>query len=444
MTAATLNRRLRRVLAGLLGLDLLIAVVGGWSVTHAVAPPPDATVAWVLARSVLAPLLALCVGGFALWRFASGPRRWAWGWAALIVLTVPLYAYTSVARGFHGHFLHAGAALLGWLLAGGAAAMWQRRAATDDDDGAVGSQESWAAVGALGAFAATHVNAGLAKLTGLGMDAVSPWIIQLSLHMDHAVGAASPLAPIWEPVLASPALAGAVAWLFLLAELGAVLLLAGPRVRRPVAVGLVLYHALMSALFGMVFYEALVILAVLAWPSQDWGGPVGRHGRRRLAQWAGVASAALVAVLLWPAADGEPPRASPVIRATAPVAPTPEDLDAAAPVETFGPLRVGGELPGGWRIAHIGTTSTLGVLRLVHTDTRIVHLILAAGDVPAGPFDAGTAVLGYRSRTVGLAAFRPAADQVASMVRAAGAGDEADAVRRWLSAPPGEQPPASR
>ncbi len=440
--------RVRQVIATVLGADLVLAAVGGWLAAHAVPPPGDATVGWVLARSTLAPLLCLALGGWSLFRFARRPARLAAGWAALAPAAVAIFGYVSVVRGFHGHFLHAGAVLLGWLLGGGLATVTggPGAAAGRADDDRPQRVERWAALGALGALAATHMNAGLAKLLGLGASAAAPWIIQLSLHLDHPVGETSLLAVVWRPVLESASLAGGIAWFFLLAELGAIGLLSGPRARRFVVGVLLLYHLLMSALFGMVLWEAIVLLVVLGGRGGRWaraGDVAGPGGARRLL--GAVAGSAVILLLALglalaslgatgpqsladtgppPGAVANPPR----------VAPAAADLESARAVAALGPFEPGQRLPGGWVIAATRVAPGFGVLELRHDDSRVVHLLLAARDVRAGPFDAGSAVLGYRARTVPLDSFRAAAEQVAGELRAAAGGDAADAVERWLKA----------
>ena len=420
----------RLVVAGVLALDVVWLIAGQMVGAFTGALPFEPDVAFVLAHSPLMNLSLGVIALWALWVFARAPGRALAGLIALVPIAILVATYSRAVSGFHGHFLHAGAVMFGWI-----AGLWLARLRTRDLE----VRERLACVGAVAALAATHFNAGIAKLVGLGSDAIAPWTIQLSLIMDHQAGTTSWTDPLWQPVLASSALASVVALFFIIAELGAPLMVLGPRPRRIWGSVLVAYHGVMSVLFGMVFLEALVLLVVFMAPrhalapalaamqgSAD-GSADGAPSLEPWQRWAPAALAlALAVVLVIPSA--------PVVEQAAPampvvVGPPP---DSAVIAEALGPVSRGDSLADDWTVVRIEVLPTSATLVVADPDGRTADFLLGLSG--EGSFPAGGVTLSVAAEGVGDEALQGAGAALARKLREAGGVDVPRAVERWLRA----------
>lgn len=148
--------------------------------------------------------------------------------------------------------------------------------------------------GALAGIAAVYVCAGLAKLIASGFAwGVDPVVVRAMIAAHHHVDAGPLRDAVVSAVLRVPALGVATALGTLVIELGSVLLLVS-RVRRVWSALLLLFHAVLFALTGILFVEGAVLLLVLA----GFGEPLARRVRgRRIASLYGIACA--VVALAW-------------------------------------------------------------------------------------------------------------------------------------------------
>lgn len=255
---------LRRTLAAVLAFDVASLVYA-----HFFEPPPDVPVTWQPAWLqtlhhlawpvvVLGALAAIGIVGLA----RGGPRQAWFGLLALVSIALLVESWASVAGHPRRRFFSTGAALAGWL----AGCAFGRARAADTSRG-----ERLAETGALAALAATYVGAAIQKLLHGGL--FEPLTLRAHILIHHHVDDDTIVGAIAYGVARSPAIAWALVLTTVVVQLGAWILLVGPRARMGWGFLLVSFH-LGTLVFLHIFYVEAAVLLVA------WCVPWGRLRRR--------------------------------------------------------------------------------------------------------------------------------------------------------------------
>jgi hypothetical protein len=193
----------------------------------------------------------------ALAAFALGRAPLRSATLALAVLALLAESHAALRGGPHHNVFAVGVALLGWSIG----LAWGR--------GLGGrAREDLAEAGALATLAATYVAAAASKLAARGLDWAEPLTLAdllLSQHRvsDHGVGASLVAA-----IVAHPGVCQALAVTTLVIQLGAPLMLAGPRARVVAGGSLLAFHLTISRLVGIGYVGNMMLLALFCvpWP----------------------------------------------------------------------------------------------------------------------------------------------------------------------------------
>ncbi len=267
----------RRALALALAADLLVAPL----LTARLGAPGDPDPFVAAAQGPLGLALAAVGIGCAL-QLARG-RGAAWLLGALAALAVLEEGVGRASGVYFEPAFVSGTAAVGYLLGVGFAR-------------ATGASASrYATLGVAAGLAAVYVAAGLSKLLASGAAwGLDPVVVRAMVAAHHDVEASAPRAAIGDLVIASPLAGVAMAGGALLVELGAASLVVGPRARRFASGGLLVFHAVLYWLTGILFVEGALLLFVVG----GWGEPVARRLRGRPVT-AIYGAIAVVAALAW-------------------------------------------------------------------------------------------------------------------------------------------------
>lgn len=249
----------RRVVALALGVDLAAAPL----LASRFAPPDMADPFVNLATSLPGVALA-AVGVVCAVMFGRGRLLYALG---ALVISAVLQEGVGRASGIYFEPAHVtGVVTVGYLL-GHAVARF-----------AGGSPARFAGQGAVVGIAAVYVSAGLSKLLASGVAwGADPVVVRAMVAAHHDVGAGPLRAAISDFVVGSPAVGAAMALGALVVEAGSFVLLVGPRARRAWSLGLLVFHAVLFWLTGILFIEGAAVLFVVG----GWGEPIARRLRAR-------------------------------------------------------------------------------------------------------------------------------------------------------------------
>lgn len=240
--------------------------------------------------------IALVAAAF-LAAFARGRSPLATGLAALAALAVLESVAAAFSFGHQRVHFASGATLAGWLV-GLAFARAATQAESGDHGAVVERGDAFAEAGAIAGLAATYVDSGLSKLLNGGLAWADASSVQTAILTQHAVDDSSPLGRYSAFVVEHRGAAFALASATLVLELGAFLMIVGPRIRAAWAVLLVGFHVNVSLVTQTIFYvQACVLLLAFAFPLDRAPPPVVAPGRSRLAvrataRWVVVAVAA--------------------------------------------------------------------------------------------------------------------------------------------------------
>lgn len=379
-------------------------------------------------------LLAVVLAG--LWTF----RRHGHLLGALLALLGLMglcHTYAAVHGTSGTGYFQPGAALLGWLWG----ATLLRRS-----NGRLSPTAP--AMLALAAFTATYTVSGISKLMASGWAWSHPDQIRLVI-----------LSTAWQPfattgwnaslqrvIVDSPALAQTIATGVLLLELGAPLALLGRSVRTFVLVSLLCMHLGIAMLMEHVFFPAMLLCAVMGIPVVARALAGGRELGRRAPESAvgpvaprrGLGRAGLAMLSLAPlgilgvlAASGLEPK---IDRGR--LAAGPREVRVGAAAEAFGPLRLGQEFVGGWRIDRIDLGDAIAAVRFADPSRATITLTLCQGPScqPAGAFDRDGLAVAYMSQPAQDfdAVIEPLGRAVMELLDVAAEGDPAARFRSWL------------
>ncbi|HSP99221.1 MAG TPA: hypothetical protein VL049_18520, partial [Candidatus Dormibacteraeota bacterium] len=276
---ATAQPFLRRALAAVAIVDLLsfpnfLANARANALADGIAPGLFAD---LVSRPAPRWAIALVGAGAAL-AFARRPGRLGAGLAALAALMLFSTAHTELFGSPWRHLFFSGVCLSGWLL-GLAASRW--RAEPED--------ESFARTGSVALLGAAYLNAGISKLAFSGLDWMSGAPIQAIIVAQEGLVGGGVLGAYRQWVVSAPTLAAFFSIATVLFELAGPLLLAGPRLRALVALGLLGMHLNIFLLTNILYWEALVMLILFGlWPAAAEARAAPRAASRR---W--IAAAAL-------------------------------------------------------------------------------------------------------------------------------------------------------
>jgi hypothetical protein len=310
MTSADLRssegRRYRRlVLAMVAALDV-IALAGhayreGVAATHREGGSPSMLVASAL-TSAPGLVVVAALGLVALYFFARRRAAVTPGLVALAALATLDTAQAVLSSAHSRIFFASGAALAGWLVGLAFARQLRGASGPSADD----SDEALAGAGAIAALAATYVNAGLSKVVRAGFLWADATSVQVAILVNHPVDDPTPLASYARFVVENRAAAHALSAATLAIELGAFVLVLGPRARMLWASLIVAFHLNVALLAQNIFYVQTCVLLLtfcFPWeklrrgapaprpPANTWAPAQTRAAARRVGRWVVVAAA---------------------------------------------------------------------------------------------------------------------------------------------------------
>ncbi len=223
-------------------------------------PALHAKLALLVASPVLLALLVACAL-LGLAAFALRRRPMLGGLAALVVLALLEGSSAALSFGHERRFFAVGAVLAGWLFGSAYAGALRRRAG-----GAL--PESYCDVlaesGALAGLAATYLDSSISKMATSGLGWADEATLRSAILVNHAVDDRSPLGLYAGLVVDHPALSQALSASTLVIQLGAVLLLVGPRLRRLWGGLILAFHANVALLTHIVYIEAIALVALFS------------------------------------------------------------------------------------------------------------------------------------------------------------------------------------
>ena len=417
---------LRIALAAVVAADLACFVVflGAARADALAAGVAPGVFAELVSRLPVRVVVAL-VGIAAAAGFARRPGRLVEGLLALAALMVCSTAHTELFGSPWRHTFFSGVCLTGWLLGVAVA----RRRGTPDD-------ESWARTGAVALLGASYANAGISKLVYGGFEWLWGATIQAIVVAQVGLVGGGLRGAYRALVTGVPLVAAFFSVATVLLELGGPLMLGGSRLRRLIALGLLAMHANIFLLTDILYWEAMVFLALFGlWP--DAPAPVSRPERRaggwRFAVAVGALSvAALVAVLH----QERRYVAVEAARVAAMPGPGPTEAPSRRPppsVARLGPFAVGETVGEGWVVETLSNSEQGVVIAMAGPAGRTAFEVTCAVSPHASPFDLG-AVHVFYSSTLPVDAFETAGRALQARLRAAGGGDLCAAVARWRAA----------
>jgi hypothetical protein len=228
--------------------------------SHPLAP------AWLLAPGGHYGLVAAIAipGMLALATFARARHPLRSGALALLVLTTLNETHAALIHGPSRPYFFSGALLLAWL-AGTAFS----RVAHRDAPPSLARDERHAEAAALGVLAAINTTAGLSKLHHSGVGWADQQTLRAIVLSHHRVDDTSYAASSAQFIAARPLLTQTLATLTLVVQLGAPLMLLGPRLRALWGLLLLGFHVQITLLTGIGYLQAklLVPLFTLPWPA---------------------------------------------------------------------------------------------------------------------------------------------------------------------------------
>lgn len=259
------RRHLRVGLALIASVDLMsvaiqVATTTAGPRSHPLAP--DLLLA--TGGSPLAVAAAALPGLLALAAFARAWHPLRSGAVALLALALINEAHAALVHGPSRPYFFSGALLLAWL-----AGTLFARVAHRGEPPSLARDERHAEAAALGVLAAIYASAGLSKLQHSGVGWADAHTLRAIVLAHHRVDDTSFTGSYAHFIAARPWLGQALATLTLLIQLGAPLLLIGPRLRALWGLLLLGFHVQISLLTGIGYLQAklLVPLFTLPWPA---------------------------------------------------------------------------------------------------------------------------------------------------------------------------------
>ena len=300
------RRHLRLGLAFIAAVDLVSVAIQVATTTpgprsHPLAPalllaPGDHP---VLVAAIAIPGLLALLGFARAWH----PLRS--GALALLSLALLNESHAALIHGPSRPYFFSGALLLGWL--GGTLLA---RLVHRDEPPSLPRDERLAEAAALACLAAIYAGAGLSKLLHSGVSWADQQTLRAIVLAHHRVADNSLVGDYAHFITARPHLSQLFATLTLVVQLGAPLILVGPRLRAAWGLLLLGFHVQVTLLTGIGYLQAklLVPLFTLPWPAllarlrrrpapRDPPIAITPRARRILGLAAGVL--ALLAALVW-------------------------------------------------------------------------------------------------------------------------------------------------
>jgi hypothetical protein len=368
------------------------------------------------------------IGIAAVVAFARRPGRVGEGMVALGVLALLSTAHAQLYGSPWRHLFFSGLCLAGWLL-GLAVSGWQGNP----------RQESYARIGSIALLGASYLNAGISKLAFGGFDWISGFPIQaIVVGQDGLVpGGLLGTYRIW---LASTAAAAGVFSLATLGfELAGPLMLVGRKTRACVALGLLGMHANIFALAHILYWQAMVLLAMFGLspdppvPAEADESAPGRISNR--AFLVGVGLLALGAVV---AIAHQARRYTDVHTGTTAVH---QALLPTPPLRRLGPFSVGQRLAASWSIESLHADDEGLLIGVSGPPGRARFELTCASSQRRSPFDLGAAHIFYSS-DVEPSQLQAVGSAVREQIRAAAAGgDVCELLASWRTAARTSGPP---
>jgi hypothetical protein len=387
-------------------------------------------------------LAALAIAGIvAAILFARSRHAVVLGLVALAANRVLLESFAALDGIYDETTYHAGAALLGWLCGRG----YARAIAVPRDDGEV---ERMAALGAVAMFGATYLDALASKLLDGGLGWADPDTVRLMVLSHRPVGVSTWNGAFRDLVGHHGGVAMAVSIGTMVVQGGALFF---PWTRRTRAVwgGLfVAFHVGTFLVSGSIFFPQAVFLALLF--AVPWARVLARTSdeivvtepapspvlRRRTMQVVAMAVVAIAALCLLPIRPRAHPiersrsssttNASPTTSTTAPSPPT------QAIITRLGPLSIGDEIAGGFRVHAIAVEHETATVTLMRGKDELLFDLTARADAKVGPFDLGGLHVTYRETSLPFESFRAVGEAFARRLATAAGDDLPAKFAGWL------------
>lgn len=224
-----------------------------------IAPPYG----WV-AHNLVVTILLATMTVIALWRFLGPRASLAAGFVALAGLKIGGETFERVFMVHHQDFYQGGALLIGALIGESYARMLGVRA----EGGRLQALEArrFGMTGALAMLAASYMAAGSSKVLTGGISWATSAALRLMIlsHSDVEGGLLATAIPNW--AAASPHLCLALEMGTLVVQLGAFMLIVGPRARRLWASLIVAFHLGIYLTSHILFVTPMLFAAVVAFP----------------------------------------------------------------------------------------------------------------------------------------------------------------------------------
>jgi len=456
---------LRKCLTAVVIVDLLSFVFFVADARSAALAASRAITPFVeLASKPVVAWLVAAIGVIAAAAFGSRPGRLWEGAVALGALALLSSVHAQLFGSPWRHLYFSGLCLAGWLL--GLLVSRRQGAPTD---------ESYARVGSIALLGAAYLNGGISKLAYGGVEWMSGLPIRAIVVAQDGLVRDSILSPYRSWVVMTPVVAGLFSVVTMGLELAGPLMLVGRRTRLLVALGLVAMHANIFLLTHILFWEAMVLLLLFGFSSDEQSLPLASGSRASILsdqrRFAGVAafltlcaclaiahqsrryarSQQLLALMPAPpgARPGSPPVAIPApptspFTPTEPPTPTPPFTPTVVPTRTptptpvvfrkMGPFSVGQRLASGWSVAALDLSDDGFIVTLSTKRGRARFEVTCAASKGRGPFDLDKAHIFYW-KDMSYSQLKSGGWAVRGQLQRATAGRGiCDTVESWLAA----------
>jgi hypothetical protein len=257
-------RAWRTTLLVLLAGECTRMLASAWSLTRFQPAVSGSAWAGFLASHLVLLFPLYVVTLYALWRFLGPRGHLRSGVPAVLGMWASFQIFASAYTVHHQDFFQGGAVLVGFFL--GEAYAWLLGIRTEGDGLPSLTSRGFGATGGLAMFAGTYIAAGLSKLRGAGLGWATSSTVRLMVLSHTEVDDAARSADIMRWIGASPRLCMVLEGATLAIQLGAFMLIVGPRARRIWAALIIAFHLGIYLSSNILFLEPMVFAASLAFP----------------------------------------------------------------------------------------------------------------------------------------------------------------------------------
>jgi hypothetical protein len=183
--------------------------------------------------------------------------------AGLFALAILEESHAALVGGPMRNYFFSGALTLGWVFG----TLYARAVAGRGLSRPAPGEERLAEMGSVGVLAATYVGAATSKLLASGADWFDPNHLRAIVVAQHPVGDTSILGRLAALVVDHGFFAMSLEAATLVVQLGAFMLVVSARSRLLWSAAILGFHLCVALLTGLVYLEAMVLVALFAWPA---------------------------------------------------------------------------------------------------------------------------------------------------------------------------------